>query len=156
MVSEKTAISQRWEKDFQAVVKHTAGQYGTTMTQLTLEALEIMVELASSDSFRKLNEHERRKLVVRAAQKYIEENIPQEKFTEVQIEGIQEIGLIRDKVDFLLKNNPGKEFSTNDIAQILSIPQSTARTYVRDISENNTTHYHLVRGRPNKIFYRSD
>lgn len=132
-----------------------AAKYGTSMTQLTIEALEVMIELGKSDKFRQLTEAERKSLILDASKKVIEQDLPdQPRFTQLNLEGMEKIGLIRDRVEHLLRNNPRHEFTTNDISDVLSIPQSTARTYVRDIHEETPDNFILVRGRPNRIYYQ--
>ena len=48
----KTAISQRWDDEFLIEVKEAAMKFGMSMTQFTLEAVEIWLELSKSQKFR--------------------------------------------------------------------------------------------------------
>ena len=134
-----------------------ATKFGTSMTQLTTEALEILLELGESEKFRQLTHAERKALILDASTHAIEQDLPdQPRLSQLNMEGLETIGLIRERVEILLRNNPKHEFTTNDIAEILNIPQSTARTYVRDIHEDSPSNFILLRGRPNKIYYKTE
>ena len=71
----KTAISQRWDDEFLIEVKEAAMNFGMSMTQFTLEAVEIWLELSKSQKFRVMPEIERKKLVMDAANKIIKSKI---------------------------------------------------------------------------------
>ena len=149
------AISQRWEEDFQHLVKQTASEYGMSMTQLTIEALKCFIELGKFPDFKRMDELKRRNLIVSGMREMLQRETGKEQsIYDINTDGLDEIGLIRDQVSKLLENNPNRHFSTNEIAEILGIPQSTARTYARQISEE-TNRYILLPGRPNKIYYEN-
>lgn len=152
----KTAISQRWDDEFLIEVKEAAMNFGMSMTQFTLEALEIWLELSKSQKFRVMPEIERKKLVMDAANKIIKSKIlDEQRKNKLNLKNVNEVKKIKDKVSIFLVDNPMQEFTTNEIAVILKIPQATARTYVRDIHTENPSKFILLRGRPNKIYYNN-
>ena len=152
----KTAISQRWDDEFLIEVKEAAMNFGMSMTQFTLEAVEIWLELSKSQKFRVMPEIERKKLVMDAANKIIKSKIlDEQRKNKLNLKNVNEVKKIKDKVSIFLVDNPMQEFTTNEIAVILKIPQATARTYVRHIHTENPSKFILLRGRPNKIYYNN-
>lgn len=153
---KKSLISQRWEEGFQKSVRKTASKFGQSMTQLTIEALDVYINLSDSDILVNLEPFKRKNLIQKAVRAYLETEQNKNLGTkQIVTSGLDSIGLIRDRIESLLRQNPDYKFTTTEISGILNIPQSTARTYVRIMYEENPEEFILVKGRPNKIFYDS-
>lgn len=152
-VSRKIAISQRWDAEFQAQVKTAAAVYGVSMTQLTIDALELFVQLSQFPKFVELNEEERLTLLIETVhQTLLNPDLHQERRSVVPGE-LHQIGSIKQKIATLLRSNPDHLFRSTEIAHLLNLPQSTVRLYLRQLGEEDE--YVLVQGRPNRIRYVS-
>ena len=149
----KSAISQRWEDEFQKLVRESAGKMSMSMTQLTVEALSVYLKLSKENQFVSMKSEERKKFIEKTVLDVLLQIGPKS-LEGINLVGLEGIGLIRERVSKLLKNNPDRKFSTNEISEILSIPQSTSRAYVRDLNNDNPKTYVLLAGRPNQVYFR--
>ncbi|MHA2252184.1 MAG: hypothetical protein ACXAD7_17600 [Candidatus Kariarchaeaceae archaeon] len=147
--TRSTSISQRWDEEFHAKVRRNAIKTGRSMTQLTIDALDLYDKLIACSGFLEMKPKTREEYVVKLFQEAIK--LDGQVYDGSKKQGP---GLVMDKVITLLTSNPEKRFSSIEIAHILTIPQSTIRTYIRRLSLSDNK-YVLIEGRPNFIYYKT-
>ncbi len=141
----KTSISQRWEKKTVRRAKKFAKKAGCSVTQFTIDAIELLGQILDYHGIKKLNNEDRIKLIKNAL-----ENSPDPIVIKPPTK--TKIPIKKQIIDFLI-SNPNKSFSTLELAKILDKNKATIRTYIRDIYENDKTNFVIELGRPNKIMY---
>ncbi|MHA2170458.1 MAG: hypothetical protein ACXAB7_11245 [Candidatus Kariarchaeaceae archaeon] len=154
----KVSISQRWDADFFTTIKKLAIFTGRSMTQLTVDGLSILQRLFEEEGFLEMKPKQREDFLVQlynSAQLRDNHNVVQSS-TDINVPSSRsQPGQTKDKIQSLLKNNPGKKFSTIDIAELLNVPQSTIRAYTRKLCLADAR-FQLIEGRPNFVYHVSE
>lgn len=131
-------------------VKEMSESTGRSITQLTLEALEILRLALESSELRSMKSSERVQFIKEAIhQAANEKDQANAKRTR---RSSRPPGFIIERIRSLLYDNPNTEFSTTQISDQLDIPQSTVRAYVRELA-NKDDSIQLITGRPNYVTY---
>lgn len=143
MGTRKIAISQRWDPPIVEQVKEGSDLLGISQTQFTVEAVTLYSILLENPEFRDLS---------------LEKKIESLKTISIGLSQKQKKnnkrppGYIYDLVKKYLEKNPRVIFSSTEIAEALSVPQPTVRTYVRKLA-NEDARFKIYPGRPNRIEY---
>jgi hypothetical protein len=153
----KTSISQRWEEDFVREVRELATRASCSITQFTIDGITLLGELLSSEEIRLLGNAERIEYIRKSIDFY-EKN--REIFTYGKPKNIQSTTdtysnsgkTLLERVKLFLIQNPNQDYSTNKIAEIFNSKQSTIRTYLRKIKDDDDR-FEIIEGRPNKITF---
>lgn len=158
MKMRKISISQRWEQRTVDKLKEFAEIAEVSQTQFTIEAINLLGKLFQIEEFKKLEVYEREELLVQLYKNYVHDNknkyeIPHDQLTsriELDESIIGKPGSVLRKIFDFIYDNRNSEYSTNEIADILNLTQSTVRTYVRKLAIS-TDKIKLIEGRPNKV-----
>ncbi len=148
----KTSISQRWEENFVKEVRELATMASCSITQFTIDGLTLLGELISSDEIRLL-ENEQRIDYIRKSIHFYEKNreiLTDKNIVKTSTEDTYRGKTLLERVKLFLMQNPNQDFSTNKIAEIFNSKQSTIRTYLRKINDEDDR-FEIIEGRPNKI-----
>ena len=153
-IIRKVSISQRWDEEFQIQVKRNAIKTGRSMTQLTIDALNILDRLIDCEGFLDMKPKIREDFIVKLFEKSVkmDNKIISGNIADERPSSRTQPGLTNERIEELLKNNPGRRFSTLEIAELLKVPQSTIRAYTRKLSLRDAQ-FVLIEGRPNFIYY---
>ncbi|MCY3412394.1 MAG: hypothetical protein INQ03_12225 [Candidatus Heimdallarchaeota archaeon] len=136
----KTSISQRWEPDFAEKTKEYARKAGVSITQFTIDALDLLGHLLEIPGFIELTSTQRKELIMSSIIK-----------PEINKSELGSIQTKLEQVENYLIDHAGEEFSTIELSDILKIKQSTVRTYVQKLGTQSN--FVVIEGRPNKIKY---
>ncbi len=139
-----TSISQRWEAKFVEKTKNYARVADCSTTQFTIDAITLLGNLLEFDIIIEMDNHERIDFIKKALIEY--NNIHKDENNRIIPSKSKKKA---DRIREYLINNPNHIYSTNDLAKILDINQSTVRTYVAKLA--NDLDFKLYEGRPNKI-----
>lgn len=146
----KKAISQRWDEDLIDEMKILGELTGRSITQLTIEALEILKEILKETKIQYMKPAERKDFIIKTIQNEINQ------VTQYDVQRSKRRthppGLVIERIRSHLKNNPNFKFSTTQISDQLEIPLSTVRAYIREIA-NQDTKMKIIPGRPNHIIF---
>lgn len=149
----KTSISQRWEEDFVKEVRELATRASCSITQFTIDGVTLLGELISSDEIRLLKNAERIDYIQKSINFY-EKNreilTDKNTITTISAVGTHLGKTLLERVKLFLIQNPNQDYSTNKIAEIFNSKQSTIRTYLRKIKDDDDR-FEIIEGRPNKI-----
>lgn len=149
----KTSISQRWEERFVEKTKAYAMIAGCSMTQFTIDAISLLGNLLEFEEIIDMDNHERIEYMSKAITSYHREL--QKEYAKAGKKLIPNSRKKKsDRVREFLQSNPGRIYSTNELAEILNINQSTVRTYVAKLGENGG--FKIYTGRPNRIEFLTD
>ena len=144
-MSRSILISQRWELDFHQKIKELAKDTQRSMTELTLEGLNLLELLAKETQYFELKPGQR---VQRMIEIY-------SKTDQIMQETSKAPGLIKKRIIDFLKMHPNQKYSTSNISKLLDIPSSTARNYTREIAKDHAN-FILYHGRPNVIEFQTE
>lgn len=155
--STKKLISQRWDESFSEKMKKIASKLNITTTDLTIESLEFIAKLVESNPKQMKDTQNRKEFF----QKLLEvdftlsDNKLSRNFNKSSKKSRKEhAGYIIDNLANYLRENEDQYFSSTQLSEILSIPQPTVRTYIRNLAANDIK-FKIVSGRPNFIAYSS-
>ena len=148
--STKKLISQRWDQLFAEKVREVAIRLDITSTHLTIESLQFMISL-SETKFSMMKDSKSRSQYLEDILKYgpaSTNTVNSQNKTKAR----RESGFIIDRLSNYLKDNHDQTFSSIELADLLSIPQPTIRTYIRTLAKTDHN-FKLIQGRPNFIRY---
>ena len=117
------------------------------MTELTVEALTILTEILEKPKFLKMRANDRIDKIIGILEAFQEISLTSDRHGSLRAPGY-----IIDNIKKMLNENEGVKFTTTQIANELSIPQSTVRAYIRKIVQQEPNYY-LIEGKPNSIVF---
>ncbi len=154
MGSRKVAVSQRWDQETLDIVKEGAQMLNVSQTQFTVEAVHIFFQLIQNPAFREASNERKIQIINEIGKGHIEITTTGQKAPDKKSHAKNDRppGFIIDLIYNFLRKHSGTMYSTTQIAEILNIPQSTVRAYIRKLSEQDTA-IKIYPGRPNKVEY---
>ena len=152
----KTSISQRWEENFVKEVRELATRASCSITQFTIDGVTLLGELISSDEIRLLKNEERIDYIRKSIQFYEtnREILTDKNIVKTSTTDTYSGKTLLERVKLFLIQNPNQDYSTNKIAEIFNSKQSTIRTYLRKINDDDDR-FEIIEGRPNKIKFNA-
>ena len=150
-IVRKTSISQRWEAPFVDEVKRNAEKAGKSITQFTIDALYLLGHLIEYENIRNMRNEDRILFFKELASKHSTIQSSGKSIDGTTVRNVDR-GKLENNIQTFLKDNPNRNYSTNELSEILGIVQSTVRTYVKRLEDN--PEYILSKGRPNRIMYQ--
>jgi Fic family protein len=151
---KRKSVAQRWPEDTIGLVEEYSEKRGVSKTQFTINAIEIYSQVVEMSEFSNLTQAQ----IISLLTKKLSKNNNGTKFNEMNSrnhdfhkESPQPHGLIIDRVYAFLKENRGKLYSTTELSNVLKIPQSTVRSYIRKLEVIYPGCLQIYAGRPNKI-----